>query len=138
MVRADVELRERRFENVLATTERALTITTPIGGVLLQGNLATHLNHAKALLALERSREALAEVQEIEPGYARVAPKSGLRFDIAAVKALALARVSRSIDARAAARAALELLPLTRDADPQMLAHVRSLAADMVPSGGAP
>jgi hypothetical protein len=51
---------------------------------LLQSTLNTHLNHAKALLALERGNEALVELQNIEPTYARIAPKSPLRFEIAA------------------------------------------------------
>ena len=63
------------------------------------------------------------------PAYARIAPKSGLRFDIAALKAIALARTSREADAHDAAVTALGLLPLTQEADPSMLGLVRALAS---------
>ncbi|MBA8888689.1 serine/threonine-protein kinase [Dokdonella fugitiva] len=129
IVRADVELREHRFAQALATTEKALAINAPVGGALLQSTLDTRLNHAKALLALGRGTEALAELQEIEPTYARIAPKAAQRFETAAEKALALASMSRAREAREAADAALALLPLMQTPDPDLLRRVRALAS---------
>lgn len=128
-VLADVQLREHHYEDALRTTEQALAITAPVGGAMLQMTLSMRLKRAKALFALERAAEALVEIDDIEPAYARIAPKSGLRFDIAALKAIALARTSREADAHDAAVTALGLLPLTQEADPSMLGLVRALAS---------
>lgn len=136
-VLADIQLREGRFDDALRTTERIFAIASPAGGAMLQMSLSTRFKRARALAALERDGEALLELEDIEPAYARIAPKAGMRFDIAALKAIALARTSRASEAHAAAKAALALLPLTQEADPEMLARVRALAADVTPPNAA-
>lgn len=130
-VLAELQLREHRYEEALRTTNRIIAITSPKGGAMMQMNLSTRYKRARAFDALERPSEALAELEDIEPAFTRVAPKAPVRFDIAALKAIALAKVSRSSEAHEAAKAALELAPLNRGAEPSILARVRALAVDI-------
>ncbi len=134
-VAADIQFREGRYRESLQSTDRVLALTTSIGGSLLQSVLDTRFTRAKALLMLGQKSEGISELMDIEKSYASIAPKSPVRFEIAANEAIALSEASRLTEARGAARIALELQPV--NASTSTLAKLQAIASEQAPPNPA-
>jgi serine/threonine-protein kinase len=125
---AVAQIAEHYYEQALATTDRVLSINRAAKGGMLQAQLATRFLRAEALFELERNDEALAEILEIEPTYAKLFPHGVSRFEMLALKARALARAGQTELARDAVQQALEFVPPHNKADPDTLDELRRLA----------
>lgn len=126
-VRVDIQLRRHRYDDAVRTADNVLAINAPFGGSRRQAELSTRFDRMKALLALHRTSEAVAEIVEIEPQYASIAPKGPLRFDMLASKAYALEQAARHQEAGAAAREAMAFAS-SKSTDRTTVSHLRDLA----------
>ncbi|MEO8998453.1 MAG: serine/threonine-protein kinase [Rhodanobacter sp.] len=126
---ANLQLRQHRYAEAIATTDRVLAIYCSVKGGMIQRELGTRLIRAQALFALNRNAEALTELLDIAPKYVAMFPTGNSRFDITALEARALARAHRTGEAAVAARDALAIKanPVTRDS--QLLDELAQLAA---------
>ena len=134
---AVAQIAERHYEQALATTDRALSIYRSAKGGMLQAQLATRFFRVDALFELERNDEALAEILEIEPTYAKLFPHGASRFEMLVLKARVLARAGRTEVAREAAQQALEFAQPQNKADPDTLNELRRLANTRVAKSSA-
>ncbi len=126
---ADLQFRQHRYAEAIATTDRELAIYRTVKGGMIQRELGTRLIRAQALFALERNDEALRELLDIEPKYAAMFPTGTSRFTITALKARALARAQRMPEAEAAARGALAIESKPAVLDQQVMAELKLLAS---------
>lgn len=126
---ANLQLRQQRYAEAIATTDRVLAIYRAARGGMIQRELGTRLVRAQALFALGRNADALTELLDIAPKYAAMFPTGNSRFDITALEARALARAHRTGEAAVAARDALAIkaTPATRDA--QLVEELTQLAS---------
>jgi serine/threonine-protein kinase len=126
---ANLQLRQHRYAETVATTDRVLAIYRTVKGGMLQRELGTRLVRAQALFAIGRNDEALIELLYIAPKYAAMLPNGNARFDIAALEARALARVHRAGEAAVAARDALALKTKPATPDPRLVEELTRLAS---------
>ncbi|HET6546521.1 MAG TPA: serine/threonine-protein kinase [Rhodanobacteraceae bacterium] len=124
-----LQIRQHRYAQALTTSGQVLAIYGKVKGGMLQRELMTRLERAKALYGLDRNAEALAEILAIEPQYAGTFPASPARFAMTALKARALARAHRVDEAAAAARNALALKHKPAVTDPELVDELKRLAA---------
>jgi len=124
-----VQVRQHDYAKAIATADRTLAIYRSVKGGMLQSELSTRFRRALALFELQRNDEALAEVLEIEPSYAAMFPRSGLRAEILALKAQALAQALRADEARVAARDALAIDRDSKSLEPQIVDRLSLLAS---------
>jgi serine/threonine-protein kinase len=106
-----VEMKRARYADALATADRVLAINRGAKGGMLQSELGIRFQRAQALFELGRNDEALDEVLAIEPSYTKLFPRNGLRIEVIALQARALARANRIEEAEAAAKSALSMDP---------------------------
>ena len=126
---ANLQLREHRYNDAIATADRVLAIYRTAKGGMIQRELGTRLVRAHALFALRRNPEALAELLDIAPKYASMFPTGIARFDITALKARAMAQAHRNGEAAAAARDALAIKATLASLDPGLVDELTRLAS---------
>jgi serine/threonine-protein kinase len=126
---ADLRLRQHRYAEAIATTDRVLAIYRAARGGMLQSELGTRLIRAQALFALGRNDEALRELLDITPIYMAKFPTGNARFAISALKARALERAQRHDEAVLAARVALAIRPQPTVVDPPVIVELTRLAS---------
>ncbi len=126
--RVVVEATQHRYEQAVATADRTLAIYRQVKGGMIQAQLSTRFWRALALHELDRDDEALGEVLDIEPKYAALFPQGGLRVDILALKARALARANRAGEARVAAESVLSIRQSAETLEPEVIAELRRIA----------
>jgi serine/threonine-protein kinase len=127
---ANLQLREHRYAEAIATADRVLAIYRTVKGGMIQRELLTRLVRAQALFALGRNAEALTELLDIGPKYAAILPTGNSRFEIAALEARALARAHRTGEAAVAARDALAIKATPVTLDPQLVEQLTQLASE--------
>ncbi|MEP6898114.1 MAG: serine/threonine-protein kinase [Rhodanobacter sp.] len=127
---ADLRVRQHRYLEAIAATDRVLAIYQTARGGMIQAELTTRLIRAQALFALDRNDEALRELLDIAPKYAAAVPTGNARFTISALEARALARARRKDEAAAAARFALAIRPQPTIVDPLVMAELVQLASN--------
>ena len=110
-VLATVEVGEGQYEAAIASAERVLQISRSVQGGMVQADLDTRYWRARALFALGRNDEALAEMLDVEPKYTDLFPTGTARFGMLALKARTLDAAGRGSEALAAATTALALKP---------------------------
>ncbi|MEP6484179.1 MAG: serine/threonine-protein kinase [Rudaea sp.] len=125
-VRLDIQVRQHRYQDAVDTADQVLAINRPVGGSSKRSELITRFLRAKALLGLRRTSEALAELQDVEPEYAKINPNDAIHFEMATLKADALVQARRPAEASVAAHVALALAPTS--ADRNSLTHLRRLS----------
>lgn len=126
---ANLQLHEHRYDEAIATTDRVLAIYRAAKGGMIQRELGTRLLRAHALFALKRNDDALTELLDITPKYARMFPTGTARFDITALEARALAQAHRNDEARVAARDALAIQTRPARLEPGVLDELTRLAS---------
>jgi tetratricopeptide (TPR) repeat protein len=126
---ANLQLREHRYNEAIATADRVLTIYRAARGGMIQRELGTRMVRAQALFALQRNDEALTELLDIAPKYASMFPSGIARFDITALEARALAQAHRSDEAAVAARDALAIKSRPASADRGLVDELTRLAS---------
>jgi serine/threonine-protein kinase len=124
-----VELRRARYAAALATADRVLAIFRSAKGGMLQSELGIRFQRAQALFALGRNDEALGEVLEIEPNYAKLFPHNALHAEVLALEARALAHANRIEQAEASAKAALAMDPEGNILTPEIHDDLARIAA---------
>jgi len=133
--RIPVEMKRARYAAALATADRVLAIFRGVKGGMLQAQLGIRLQRAQALFELTRYDEALSEVLEIGPQYAKVFPRSALRAEVGALEARALARTHRVEEAQASAKIALAMDADGKALAPDVRADLSRIAAGAPPGG---
>ena len=118
-----------KFAAAVGSADRVLAINKNVKGAMLQTELTTRYWRASALFALKRVDEAVAEILDIEPRYAAIAPKGVSRFAMLALKARVLAAAGRTGEAAAAAQAALDYDASSDAQHPEQAADMRRIAA---------
>ncbi|MEO6799249.1 MAG: protein kinase [Rhodanobacter sp.] len=126
---ANLQLHQHRYSEAIATSDRVLAIYRTAKGGMIQRELGVRLLRAHALFALKRNDDALTELLDITPKYARMFPTGTNRFDITALQAQALARAHRNDEAGAAARDALAIKARPALLDPGVLDELTRLAS---------
>lgn len=126
---ANLQLREHRYDEAVATADSVLAIYQTAKGGMIQRELGTRLVRAHALFALQRNPEALTEVLDIAPKYASLFPTGTARFDITALEARALAQAHRNGEAAVAARDALSIKSRPTSMDPGLVEELVRLAS---------
>ncbi|MEO8808896.1 MAG: protein kinase [Rhodanobacter sp.] len=126
---ANLQLREHRYNEAIATADRVLALYRTAKGGMIQRELNTRLVRAHALFALQRNPEALVELLDIAPKYASMFPTGTARFDITALKARALAQAHRNAEAALAAREALAMKARPASPDPGLVDELTRLAS---------
>ena len=91
-----------------------------------------------ALFELGRNDEVLAEVLAIEPQYAKLFARSGLRAELVALEARALARANRVEEAHASAKIALAIDTDGKALAPEVRADLSRIAAGAASGPHAP
>ena len=120
---------QHRFHDAVDAADQALSINARRGGETMGRSLETRLYRAQALFELQRFDDALREITEIEPVYARVFPENlFVRFEMSALKAKTLERANRLADAHATADQASALIPRLSESDDALIADVNRLA----------
>lgn len=126
---ASVRMREHRNAEAIATADRVLAIYRAAKGGMIQRELGIRLVRAQSLFALGRDDEALQDLSMIEPKYAAMFPTGIQRFEIAALKARALARAHRPDQAAVSARQALAIADVPVPHDPRVIAELKQLSS---------
>ncbi|HEX5122166.1 MAG TPA: tetratricopeptide repeat protein, partial [Rhodanobacteraceae bacterium] len=128
-VRVTVAVNEGRYDAAIADADRVLEIGKSVKGGMLQSDLDTRYWRARALFGSKRYDEAVAEMLDVEPKYARLFPGGSARFGMLAIKSRALDAADRHDDAKAAATAAFVLQPNgTPLTEPGELAELKRIA----------
>lgn len=123
-----IDVKRRSWSEARTTAERVLAINAASGAGMIQSALTVHYHHALASFELGRVDEALREIEEFEPQYARLFPNGVSRFDMLALRARVLAGAGRADAARDAARAALALKAPPAGRSPKAMEELRALA----------
>jgi eukaryotic-like serine/threonine-protein kinase len=123
----NIQLHAKKYEEVVLTVDRMRAIYAKVGGSLLQDDLGYRFFRAKALAGLGRRDEALTELKDIEPAYAKIAPTNSLRFSMAELRAILLSQAARTVEAHDAAVEALQLPKPAQD-DAELLAQLQKIA----------
>ena len=126
---ANLQLREHRYNEAIATADSVLAIYRTAKSGMIQRELGTRMVRAQALFALRRNNEALTELLDIAPKYASMFPSGIARFDITALEARALAQAHRNDEAAVAARDALAIRSRPASADPGLVDELTRLAS---------
>lgn len=123
-----IDIRQHSWSEARTTAEQILAINAASGSGMIQSTLTVHYHHALASFELGRVDEALREIEEFEPQYARLFPNGVSRFDMLALRARALARGGRADAARDVAREALAVKVPPAGRNPKIEAELRALA----------
>jgi len=123
-----IQIAEGGYAEAVATADRILALRASAGGGLVQADLLTRFNRARALYELQRNDESLAELIVVEPAYSKLFPLTSARFDMLAFKARALDRAGQTSEAALVAEQALDL-PARTMGDPDLVVALKQLAA---------
>jgi serine/threonine-protein kinase len=130
--RVAVETAEHRYEQAIATAERALSIYANTKAGLIQSQLGMRFWRAFGLFELHRDDEALREVLDIEPKYMALFPRGALGAAILALKARALDRAQRFEEAHNAAESALAAERTRPSLEPEVVDALKRIAREDV------
>lgn len=126
---AEVQRKEGRFDEALASADKALALMAQAGGGHWGDVAVARLQRAWANLALGRAQAAHDEIAQAEPEFAKASPQNvRMRVAMKSVAASALARLGRHDEARALARATLDQLQGVAGVDTDVLSMLRATA----------
>ena len=125
---AEVQRKERRYREALASAEKALALMDRAGGGHWGDVAVARLQRAWSNLALGNPQAAYDEMIDAEPAFASASPQNvRTRVAMKSVAASALARLERAAEARSLARAALDMAE-GKDVEADVLASLRATA----------
>lgn len=126
---ATVQVKQGKYEDAIASTERVLAISKSVKGGMIQSDLDTRYWRARALFGLKRNNEALSEILEVEHTYSSLFPNARGRFGMLQLEARALYAANRAAEAAKAAQQALALPKKPASPAPLDIDELKRLAA---------